>query len=62
VADALSRGRVRRVKDVTIQRHGEELVLQVPGSFDLTLERRSLAAKGDMFEEIFGLKLRVEEA
>ncbi len=62
VADALSRGRLRKVKDVLIQRHGEELVLQVPSSFDLTLERRSVAAKGDMFEEIFGLKLRLEEA
>jgi exopolyphosphatase/guanosine-5'-triphosphate,3'-diphosphate pyrophosphatase len=61
VADALSRGRVRTAKQVAIERREDELILQVPGGVDLTLERRSLAAKGDMFEEIFGLKLRLEE-
>ncbi|MBN2580751.1 MAG: Ppx/GppA family phosphatase [Pirellulales bacterium] len=60
VADALIRGHHRRVQEIRLERRGDELLLALPGSNRL-LEERALAAKGDLFEEIFGLKIRLEE-
>jgi exopolyphosphatase / guanosine-5'-triphosphate,3'-diphosphate pyrophosphatase len=61
VADAVTRGHVRKAKDVRIERAGDDLILRVPGGADLLLEQRSIAAKGDLFEDIFGLKVRLEQ-
>ncbi|MFZ5832757.1 MAG: HD domain-containing protein, partial [Planctomycetota bacterium] len=62
VADALARGHARRARELRIERQDDELVLALPGSGDLLLERRSVAAKGDLFEELYGMKVRLEEA
>jgi exopolyphosphatase/guanosine-5'-triphosphate,3'-diphosphate pyrophosphatase len=61
VADALSRGRVHRAGDLRIERHGDELIIVIPGGADLLLEQRSIAAKGDLFEDVYGMKVRVEQ-
>jgi len=61
MADALARGHVRRVRDVKFQREGDELIVYVPGGADLLLEERAIAAKGDLFEDIYGVKVRLEE-
>ena len=39
----------------------DELLVYVPGGADLSLERRAVAAKGDLFEDIYALKVRLEE-
>ena len=62
VADALARGRGRQLHNPQFQRQDDELVVYVSGVVDLILERRALAVKGDMFEDIFGMKIRLEEA
>jgi len=62
VADALSRTRGRKLENPRFERRGDEFVISMPGATDLLLERRSLAAKGDMFEDIYGMRLRLEEA
>jgi exopolyphosphatase/guanosine-5'-triphosphate,3'-diphosphate pyrophosphatase len=62
VADALSRGRVRKTGELRIERQGDELIIGIPGAIDLLLERRSVAAKGDLFEEVYGMKVRLEQA
>jgi exopolyphosphatase / guanosine-5'-triphosphate,3'-diphosphate pyrophosphatase len=62
VADALIRGNLRREHEIRFHRRGDELVVTLPAGSDLLLEEHSLSAKGDLFEEIFGLKLRLEEA
>jgi exopolyphosphatase/guanosine-5'-triphosphate,3'-diphosphate pyrophosphatase len=62
VADALDRGHGQQVRDLTCERRDENLILTVAGVADLTLERRQIAAKGDLFEDIYGLKVHVEEA
>lgn len=62
VADALIRGNLRRAHEIRFQRQGDDLIVTLPGGADLLLEDRALAAKGDLFEEIFGLKIRLEEA
>jgi len=61
VADALVRGHRRRPADISFQRQGDELLVLLPGGPDL-LERRAMAVKGGLFEDIFGVKIRLEEA
>jgi len=62
VADALARNHSRDVSRFRFERRGDELVILVPaGSGDMLLEQRAVAAKGDMFEEIYGVKIRIEE-
>jgi len=61
VADALDRGHAQQVRDVRIETRPGELVLYVQGVADLALERRGIVEKGDMFEDTYGLKVRLEE-
>jgi exopolyphosphatase/guanosine-5'-triphosphate,3'-diphosphate pyrophosphatase len=62
VADALARGRNRKIENPRFRREGDELIVYVSGVVDLILEQRALAVKGDMFEEIYGMRIRLEEA
>jgi exopolyphosphatase/guanosine-5'-triphosphate,3'-diphosphate pyrophosphatase len=56
VADALDRGHGQRIRDAAFERREERFVIRAPGGADLSLERLSLAEKGDMFEDVFGLE------
>lgn len=62
VADALDRGHAQQIRDLRFERDANELILYVAGLPDLTLERRAMVPKGDLFEEIFGLGIRLETA
>ena len=62
VADALSRGHIKQISSLTFERHGDELIVHVPGQIDFILEKRAVADKGDMFEDVYGMKVRLEEA
>jgi exopolyphosphatase/guanosine-5'-triphosphate,3'-diphosphate pyrophosphatase len=62
VADALSRGQHYQPRDLRFKRQGDDLIIEVPGAKDLTLERRAMALKGDLFEDIYGMRIRLEEA
>jgi len=62
VADALARGTVPKIGQWRIERQGDDLVVGLPGGADLLLKQRAIAAKGDLFEDIFGMKVRLEEA
>ena len=62
MADALIRGHLRRADDIRFERQGDDLIVTLPGGADLLLEERALAAKGDLFEDIYGMKIRLEEA
>ena len=61
VADALSRGRLYQGRDLRLERQGDDLIIYVPGASDLTLEKRAMAIKGDLFEDIYGMRIRLEE-
>jgi exopolyphosphatase/guanosine-5'-triphosphate,3'-diphosphate pyrophosphatase len=61
VADALDRAHTAHVRDFRCERLNDELLLNIPGVSDLTLERQAVAQKSDLFTDIFGLKVRVEE-
>ena len=56
VADALDRGHDQRLRDAAFERREERFVIRAPAGTDLSLERLSLAEKGDMFEDVFGLE------
>lgn len=61
VADALIRGHRRRAADIQFLRQGDELIVSLPTGRDLLLEERALETKGDLFEDIYGVKMRLEE-
>jgi exopolyphosphatase/guanosine-5'-triphosphate,3'-diphosphate pyrophosphatase len=62
VADALIRGNYRRSQDIRFHRQGDELIVGLPGVGDILLEERAIAAKGGLFEEVYGMKIHLEEA
>jgi len=61
VADAMDRGHAQQVRDLHIERGADEMVIYIPGAVDLTLERRAMAKKADLFEDIYGMAVRLEE-
>ena len=61
VADALDRTHTDQGRDFRCERRDEELVIHVASAADLTLERRALAQKADMFTDVFGLKVNLVE-
>ena len=62
VADALDRSHAQQIRDFRCDRQGEDLIVSVAGLSDLTLERKAIAAKGDLFEDVYGLRVRLDEA
>ena len=60
VADALARGHIRHAGDLHFERQGDDLIICIPGVADLLLEERAVAAKADLFEDIYGMKVRLE--
>ncbi len=62
VADAFDRSHNQQLRQLTFERSNEELIIYAHTLADLTLERRALKSKGDLFEDIYGLKVRLEEA
>ena len=62
LADALDSGHSGHVRDIRFERHDDELVVRIPGASDLALERRDVETKNDLFEEVYGLRIRLEEA
>ncbi|MCE1195497.1 HD domain-containing protein, partial [bacterium] len=55
VADALDRNHSGRVADARFEKSGDKFLISSPKDLDLSLEKLSLADKGDMFEDVFGL-------
>lgn len=61
VADALVRSDSEKYRKLEIHLSGSELSIRIEGNTDWLWETVYLAKKGDMFAEVFGLKLRFEE-
>ncbi len=61
VADAVDRGHWQQVCNFRVERREQDFVMFVKGSGDMTLERRALQDKADLFEDIFGMRVRIEE-
>ncbi|MGD9125944.1 MAG: Ppx/GppA phosphatase family protein [Planctomycetia bacterium] len=62
VADAVLRSRNHSPKDFRFDRHGDELLVLVRGASGMVFEQRALKEKGNLFEDIFGMTVHLEEA
>ena len=59
VADALDRGHSQQIKQITVEKKGETMVLRTEGNRDLSLELIGLEEKGGLFQDVFGYKIMV---
>ena len=57
VADALDRGHSQQIKEITLERRGETVILHTKGMIDLSLEQAGLEEKADLFQDVFGFKV-----
>ncbi|MCP3901992.1 MAG: Ppx/GppA family phosphatase [Planctomycetes bacterium] len=55
VADALDRSDSQRIKNLTCQKQGDRLVIQIQNVEDVSLEQLALKQKGSLFDDIFGM-------
>ena len=61
VADALERTHDQRIKDIEIRIDKQRMHLSLPGLSDVAVERLAMKSKGDLFEQVFGLEVVIEE-
>ena len=61
VADALERTHVQRVASLEIRIASGVLHVRLPGLADAAVERLAMASKADLFEQVFGLGVVIDE-
>jgi len=61
VADALERTHAQRISKIEILRTHDKLRIRLPGLKDAAIERLAMDSKADLFEQIFGLAVIIEE-
>ncbi len=61
VADALDRAHGQRIRVIRLQQHAEVIDVECDYHGDMSIERYGLVSKGTMFEDVFGLKLRLTQ-
>ncbi len=61
VADALERTHAQRVSQIEIRRDAGKLRIRLPGLADAAVERLAMASKADLFEQVFGLGVVIDE-
>lgn len=61
VADALERTHAQRVANLEIRRESNKLRIRLPGLADAAVERLAMASKADLFEQVFGLAVVIDE-
>jgi exopolyphosphatase/guanosine-5'-triphosphate,3'-diphosphate pyrophosphatase len=57
VADALDKGHTQRIKNISLERRGETMVIHTGGVPDLSLEQIGIEQKADLFQDVFGYKI-----
>lgn len=62
VADALERTHDQRVHEIIVRRDERRLRLVLPGVTDAAVERLAMASKADLFEQVFGLEVVIDDA
>lgn len=60
VADALDASRTQHVRNINCRINDEYLQIITSTTADISLEERMLAMQGDLFEDIYGLQVRLE--
>ena len=61
VADALERTHNQRVHDIDVRFDQQRMHLVLPGVSDVAVERLAMRSKGDLFEQVFGLEVVIED-
>lgn len=61
VADALERTHAQRVANLEIRRESGRLRIRLPGLADAAVERLAMTSKADLFEQVFGLGVVIDE-
>lgn len=61
VADALERTHDQRVHDIMLRRESRRLHLTLPGVSDVAVERLAMQSKGDLFTQVFGLEVFIDD-
>ncbi len=61
VANALDKEHLQKLTDLQVSREGDQLVLTTQIGADLTMERMALAARSDLFHEVFGNRIVLRE-
>jgi exopolyphosphatase/guanosine-5'-triphosphate,3'-diphosphate pyrophosphatase len=61
VADALERTHAQRVAQIEFRREGGKLRLGLPGLADAAVERLAMDSKADLFEQVFGLAVVIDD-
>jgi exopolyphosphatase/guanosine-5'-triphosphate,3'-diphosphate pyrophosphatase len=57
VADALDRGHSQQIREISVERKSETMVLHTEGNRDLSLEHIGLEEKAGLFQDVFGYKV-----
>lgn len=61
VADALERTHDQRVDEIVTRTSQHLLHIELPGLRDIAVERLAMQSKGDLFEQVFGLEIVIED-
>ena len=61
VADALERAHSQRVRDFAVRIEKDKLRLTLTGVADAAVERLAMQSKGDLFHDVFGLRVTLNE-
>jgi exopolyphosphatase / guanosine-5'-triphosphate,3'-diphosphate pyrophosphatase len=61
LADAMDNEHASKVKSFTVAYKKPGFMISLEGEGDLLLEKWALMKKAEMFEEVFGLKVSVED-
>ncbi|BCX50218.1 exopolyphosphatase [Haloferula helveola] len=61
VADALERTHDQRVHEIVTRQDRHQLHLALPGVPDVAVERLAMHGKSDLFEQVFGLEVVIED-
>ena len=61
VADALERTHAQRVSQMEIRRDAGKLRLRLPGLADAAVERLAMTSKADLFQQVFGLSVVIDD-
>ena len=60
IADALDCSHKQRIDRIRFKRQPEELVILPSGINDITIEQAAIKGKGSLFEDIYGMKVRIQ--
>ena len=59
VADALDKTHTQHIDNILFERFPDEFVIIAPGVVDVTIENMALQEKGSMFEDVYGMRVRI---